>query len=95
MKSLSLKNKIMAALAIALCAVIVGFLIYTAVVIVNGVKPKAPAVIGDDTVYDVNFGGNISLLGVDCDVELQGNDGEFTVNACRISGVTGGTYSFT
>ena len=95
MKSLSLKNKIMAALAIALCAVIVGFLIYTAVVIVNGVKPKAPAVIGDDTVYDVNFGGNISLLGVDYDVELQGNDGEFTVNAGRISGVTGGTYTFT
>lgn len=95
MKSLSLKNKIMAALAIALCAVIVGFLIYTAVVIVNGVKPKAPAVIGDDTVYDVNFGGNISLLGVDYEVALQGNDGEFTVNAGRISDVTGGTYTFT
>ena len=62
MKSLSLKNKIMAALAIALCAVIVGFLIYTAVVIVNGVKPKAPVTGGDDTVYDVNFGGNINLL---------------------------------
>lgn len=95
MKSLSLKNKIMAALAIALCAVIVGFLIYTAVVIVNGVKPKAPAVIGDDTVYDVNFGGNISLLGIDYEVALQGNDGEFTVNAGRISDVTGGTYTFT
>lgn len=96
MKSLSLKNKIMAALAIALCAVIVGFLIYTAVVIVNGVKPKAPAVIGDDgTEYDVNFSGGISLLGVDYDVELQGNDGEFTVNAGRISDVTGGTYTFT
>lgn len=95
MKSLSLKNKIMAVLAIALCAVIVGFLIYTAVVIVNGVKPKAPVTGGDDTVYDVNFGGNISLLGVDYEVALQGNDGEFTVNAGRISDVTGGTYTFT
>lgn len=96
MKSLSVKNKVMAGIALALCAVIVGFIIYTAVVIVNGLKPAAPPSLGgDDTVYDVSFSGEISLLGVDYDVELRGNDGEFTVNAGRIENVTGGTYVFT
>ncbi len=96
MKTLSLKNKILAALALAICVVIVFFAIYTIVVIAEGLKPaETPVLGGDDAVHDVSFEGEITLLEVDYDVKLYGDDGTFSVDAGRIEGIAGGTYTFT
>lgn len=95
MRSLSLKHKILAVIAAALCAVIVGYVIYTVVVIVNGLKPAAPSLEEPGVVHDVSFQGNITLLGVDYEVALNGDEGAFSVDAGRIQDVVSGTYTFT
>ena len=93
MRTLSLQKKILAGIAMALCAVILGFAIHTVVVIVNAFKPETPVV--DTTEYEFTFEGNIKLNDVDYDVKMKGLDGKFSVDANKIEGVTDGSYTFT
>lgn len=97
MKSLSLKNKILAGIALALVAVILVFLVYTIVVVAIGQRPVSNELEGGgtDVQHDLVFTGEITLLDVDYEVRLNGDDGAFSVDANTIEGVTTGTYTFT
>lgn len=94
-RELTLKDKILAAIGLALSVVIVVFVIYTVVVVVDGLTPDTVAEETDDTVYEVNFDGEVTINEVDYEVALRGSDGTFTVSANKITGVTDGTYTFT
>lgn len=97
MKSLSLKNKILTGIALALAAVILIFLVYTIVVVALGQRPASDELEGGSTEvpHDLVFSGEITLLDVDYDVRLNGDDGAFSLDANTIEGVATGTYTFT
>lgn len=95
LKSLSLRDKILAALAAALSLVIVAFLIYSFVALGIGLAPAKSAEPVDDTAYEFVFDGKITIYEEEYDVRLKGKDNKFTVDANKIKNVTGGTYTFT
>lgn len=94
-KSLSLRDKVLAALAAALTLVIVAFLIYSFVALGIGLAPAKSAEPVDDADYEFVFGGSITIYEEEYDVRLKGKDNKFTVDANKIKNVTGGTYTFT
>ncbi len=94
MKALSLKNKILSVVAGILVLTILGFLVYTAVVMVKAFQVET--VDGEDeSKYEFVFEGNITIYDTEYAVKLKGVDQEFTVNANSIKDITGGTYTFT
>lgn len=93
MQSKTLKDKILASIACLLGVVIIGFLIYSGVVLVKAFAPEKPEV--DNTEYEFTFTGHITLYDEEYDVSLKGKDEEFSVDANKIKGVTGGSYTFT
>ena len=95
MKSLSIKSKILAAVAVVLCLVIVAASVQMAVAITGANHSDYTPPDDDLSTYDVVFSGNITLLEEPYDVTLKGKDGEFTVDANMMKDIIGGTYTFT
>lgn len=95
MKNLSLKNKILSVIAAALVLVILIFAIWSIVAYAVGSRPDKFEYGEDDTVYEFTFTGGITLLDVDYEVKLNGSDGNFSLDANTIKGVTSGTYTYT
>ena len=95
MKNLSLKNKILSAVAAALVFVILVCVVWSVVAYAVGSKPDKFEYGEDDTTYELTFAGKITLLDVDYEVKLNGNDGKFTLDANTLKGVTSGTYIYT
>lgn len=93
MKELSLKNKILSAVAALLCLAVLGLAASTIVVIAVGLNPPVKEQIEKE--YDFSFTGKISLYDVDYDVSLNAENGSFSVKAGRIEDVVSGTYKFT
>ena len=95
LKTMSLKDKILAASACAICLVIVAFVIYSIVTLALAFAPPHTDGPVDEGAYEFVFVGNITVYGEEYEVKLKGNDEKFTVDANKIKGVTGGTYKFT
>lgn len=90
---MSLKKWILSGLSVALGIVILVFLIYTIVVVVN--KDKSSDTLDTTpTDYEFTFEGNITLNEIAYDVVLNGKDGEFDLVANKLPPITG-TYAFT
>ncbi len=94
-KTMSLKDKIMAGIACAICLVIVAFIIYSAVGVGLAFAPTNNSAPEDNTVYDFIFDGNITLNNETYDVRLKAKDGKFKVDAGKLNEVTKGTYTAT
>ncbi len=93
-KSMTLKQWILSALTGVLCIVILSFLIYTILVVVNKDKADEP-VVPDPVDYEFTFEGQITLLNdIKYHVVMNGKDGDFELVPNKLAPITG-TYKLT
>lgn len=92
MKNLSLKNKILAVIAVLLCIVIIGAVVH----LITTIQTANKAAAGEDlSSYDVVFTGNINIYDEEYDIVLKGKNGQFNVDAGNLKNVMDGKYTFT
>lgn len=93
MKNMTLKKWILSGIALALCIVILAFIIYTIVVVVN--KDKKPDALETMPIdYEFAFDGKVTINEIAYNVTMNGKDGKFDLVANKLAPITG-TYELT